>query len=150
MAEDKKSKQLKRFSPSKRNTNIKKIDAYLNKRQADTKLPSQVYSPIDTMGKPDYTETTTRRNVKVSRAVKPNEDMSNRATTYTNKYPKYEASSTSSMDSTPSSKSTETNKEITKEATTGNLSPKSDSSSNDRMSWAREAERKARKMMGGN
>ena len=86
MAEDKKSKQLKRFSPSKRNTNIKKIDEYLNKRRVDTKLPSQVYTPIDTMGKPDYKDTTTRRNVKLSRTVKENEDMSNRATTYTNKY----------------------------------------------------------------
>lgn len=146
MAEDKKSKQLKRFSPSKRNTNKKKIDEYLNKRQADTKLPSQVYTPIDTMGKPDYKETTTRRNVKVSQAVKPNEDMSNRATTYTNKYPKYEASSSSStMNDTPSS----SNSQATKETATGTLSAKSESSSNDRMSWAREAERKARKMMGG-
>ena len=148
MAEDKKSKQLKRFSPSKRNTNIKKIDEYLNKRRVDTKLPSQVYTPIDTMGKPDYKDTTTRRNVKVSRTVKENEDMSNRATTYTNKYPKYEASSSSSsstMDDTPSSSS-----ETTKESATGSLSTKSETKSSDRMSWAREAERKARKMMGGN
>jgi len=147
MAEDKKSKQLKRFSPSKRNTNKKKIDEYLNKRQADTKLPSQVYTPTDTMGRPDYTETTTRRNVKVSRTVKENEDMSNRATTYTNKYPKYEPSSSSSsstMDDTPSSSSS-----TTKETATGTLSAKTETTSSDRMSWAREAERKARKMMGG-
>jgi len=145
MAEDKKSKQLKRFSPSKRNTNKKKIDEYLTKRQADTKLPSQVYSPVDTTGRPDYTETTTRKNVRVSPSVKPNEDMSNRATTYTDKYPKYETSSSSSSMENTSSMPTESNKETA----TGTLSAKTETTSSDRMSWAREAEKKARKMMGG-
>ena len=36
-----------------------------------------------------------------------------------------------------------------KETATGSLSTKSEKSSSDRMSWAREAERKARKLMGG-
>jgi hypothetical protein len=37
----------------------------------------------------------------------------------------------------------------TKESATGTLSAKTETTSSDRMSWAREAERKARKMMGG-
>lgn len=36
-----------------------------------------------------------------------------------------------------------------KETTTGGLNKPKDTSSSDKMSWAREAERKARKMMGG-
>lgn len=85
---------------------------------------------------PDYTPKSTY--------VKPNEDMSNRATTYTNKYPDYNSTP---VDKTTSSSSTESTKS---ESPTGNLSPKSETTANDRMSWAREAEKKARKLMGGN
>lgn len=38
---------------------------------------------------------------------------------------------------------------VAKETATGTLSAKTETTSSDRMSWAREAERKARKMMGG-
>lgn len=54
-------------------------------------------------------------------------------------------------DSVPRSVTPTTNKETSsnKEVTTGNLSKPESSQLSDKMSWAREAERKARKMMGG-
>ena len=53
-------------------------------------------------------------------------------------------------DSTPRTTTTQ-NTTSKKETTTGGLNKPSDSQpSSDKMSWAREAERKARKMMGGN
>ena len=53
-------------------------------------------------------------------------------------------------DSVPNTTTTpSTNSTSKKEIATGNLSTKSSTTSNDRMSWAREAERKARKLMGG-
>ena len=93
---------------------------------------------------PDYTPKSTY--------VKPNEDMSKRATTYTNKYPKYESSSYVPTDETPRKDYPESivPRDTKSESPTGNLSAKQEpTSSEDRMSWAREAERKARKLMGG-
>jgi len=146
--------QYRLKTSTKKNTVAKKIDQYLQKRQADTKLPSQVYTPIDTTGAPNYKNTTTRKNIKYSPNVKPNEDMSNRATTYSdNKYPKYETKSSYVADTeTPKRDFPESIVPIdTKsESAVGTLSPKSETTANDRMSWAREAEKKARKLMGGN
>jgi len=52
-------------------------------------------------------------------------------------------------DSTPRNTTTQNTTSSSKEVTTGTLSKPESSQPSDKMSWAREAERKARKMMGG-
>ena len=52
-------------------------------------------------------------------------------------------------DSTPRNTTTQNTTSSSKEVTTGTLSKPESSQPSDKMSWAREAEKKARKMMGG-
>ena len=102
--------------------------------------PSQNFGKVDakTNSQPDlspYTKPKGKTEVKATpkkyRSLEPAVD-----------YPVYD--SVPNTTTTPSTNSTSK-----KEIATGNLSTKSSTTSNDRMSWAREAERKARKLMGG-
>ena len=116
-------------------------------------------------GAPVQDQWDANRNIRTD--LGPNYNVSSRASgsegykpTKTDMGPTYD--SKPSMDSSVSTSSTKSKKypdysetspsksSERKETATGSLSTKSESKSSDRMSWAREAEKKARKLMGGN
>lgn len=106
------------------------------KTKTDRAPGSEGFKPTNTNVK---SEVMVSRNVKGQAHPKYNEDMSNRITVTKPIGPDYK------------SKPTASDPNYNKEVSTGTLSTKSESStaSSGKMSWAREAEKKARKMMGG-
>jgi hypothetical protein len=107
------------------------------KTKADRAPGSEGFKPTNTQIK---SEAMVSRNVKGRAHPKYNEDMSNRITVTKAVGPDYK--------SKPTASDPNYNKEVAK----GSLSTKSETSStssSDKMSWARDAQKKARELMGG-
>lgn len=123
MAEKKKKSMFKTYDQAKQTRSLEKANKEANKLYRDkiaaSKQPQAKYTPTDTSIGPNLTSKSNRQYGSVDRNVQDYQGA---------KAPDYS---------------------VSKESATGTLSAKTETSSNDRMSWAREAERKARRLMGG-
>ena len=126
--------------PSYEKANKEANQRYRDKLSA-AKKPEAKYTPIDTSIGPNLTSKSNRQYGSVDRNVQDYQGA--KAPDYKNK------SSADSYANNPVVQDYANNLSQSKETATGTLSAKSEPSE-DRMSWAREAEKKARKMMGGN
>jgi len=115
--------------------------------KANLKKPK--YIPTDTSKGPDYT-VPRKSTAPQTSVVRQSDDVLRQGPNYNSKSSvKESTSSAESYSNNPIVQDYVNNLSQSKETATGTLSAKSEPSE-DRMSWAREAERKARKMMGGN
>jgi hypothetical protein len=127
-----------------------KANKEANKRYRDS-LTKPKYVPTDTTGGPNY-NVPRKSTAPSTSVVRQSDDVLRQGPNYKSST-KDTTSSAEKYANNPVVQDYVNNLSANKEVATGSLSTKSEASSTsseDRMSWAREAERKARKMMGGN